>query len=515
MKTLNRFLIIFCFSFFTISMSFALDVRTSNLRVNTTTTWTTINTPSTNIITSSWLTDINIGNTKIITSTWSSNVKPMNLSNNRKYASTRMKYCDENDIIVWNRAWASCNSTYDIKWSKWMWWTNVVSDMNGWKYWKMYKKDIVCPDWYSIPTYNEFKNTVSDKTIVETMKLPAAWYWTDNWVGYSKDLIWLYYARNGYLLTTFYFKLDSFTTMESTISNDQLYSLRCVRNQNVTTEEKNSNIKATDTPKSLINRKYAATKMTICKDYDVILWDRVWASCNNEYPLAWAVFYDWEFTSPTDINWWNLWRLYLNTTKSCPAGYSVPTAVEWNDALKTEENISILKLPLAWYWYYADNKINYISKDLRWQYNQVTDNKWYMIIYKSPLRVQKANPDWKFYYSLRCIRNEKVNDDDKKLIKSNISVSFNNTLIKNLWWTSSWSTNTEDDAVFKEINKSFIEVYNIKLNDINTSINKLKTEKDKQTDPVMKQMYEDAIKKWEKIKSQYISKYKFIIDYSK
>jgi hypothetical protein len=165
-------------------------------------------------------------------------------SNQRKYASTRMVGCEENDIIMRTRVWASCNSNYDLTVSKYYTWKNSQStDMNWWNYGRLYYEEYVtCPDWYIVPKYNDFLSEFDDIEDIRTLKLPAWWYiddWDHSFV--KIDLVWAYIVSdNGGIskLQAFSFNSNHYSKSSLPYSIHDYWSLRCMRVAPATKEEK-------------------------------------------------------------------------------------------------------------------------------------------------------------------------------------------------------------------------------------------------------------------------------------
>jgi len=74
------------------------------------------------------------------------------------------------------------------------------------------------------------------------------------------------------------------------------------------------------------------------------------------------------------------------------------------------------------------------------------------------------------------------------------------------------STDPYANEKLQEINACFVDIYNSHLTNINNSIDKLITEKDKQTEEKAKNKYNRALAKLEEIKRLFILKYSRVIN---
>lgn len=168
--------------------------------------------------------------------------------NQTKHAQTKMIWCDENDIIMWNNVWASCNSDYDLNGSSYYSGSNYSStDINGWKLWRLYNpSNLTCPNWYEIPSIEDFFNSIKNLEDIKTLKLPAAWYKpTINDIYRSKNLIWSYHIKQAPVAQrpiAFYFYANSYNPNENHNGYSDYNSIRCIRTQPTTSQEKNGNL---------------------------------------------------------------------------------------------------------------------------------------------------------------------------------------------------------------------------------------------------------------------------------
>lgn len=174
-------------------------------------------------------------------------------SNERKYASTRMPGCEENDIIYWDEVWASCNSDYELTNSTYYPWINESSrDINWWEYWRLYEhNNAACPSLYRIPNIQDF-NFTDNNVFDDVLKFPAWWVYSqylwlwDNVLFGHKDQRWYYITTENYFWKFYYFNRSAnqnndlyfFWVKLSQNTKKPKWSLRCIRVAPATQEEK-------------------------------------------------------------------------------------------------------------------------------------------------------------------------------------------------------------------------------------------------------------------------------------
>lgn len=275
-----------------------------------------------------------------------------------------------------------------------------------------------------------------------------------------------------------------------------------------------------------IQRKYANTRMTGCDENDIILWAKVWASCNSNYELPNTRYYSATNSSSKDINWWNYWKLYHSESVLCPSWYNVPTETDFKNLLLNKNNISILKLPASWA--YAYNK--YQNKDLKWYY-WITWNDSKFAWFKIEPYETNIGAFWNdlAFLPIRCIRSTPATFEEKNgdlevvdngltmtgwLYQTSHGSGFNNSY----WFLKQTEELTSKDEYvnekLSEINNCFVDNYNYHLANLNSTIEKLKLEKDKQTSVNDIRKYQLAIEKLEEIKKLFIIRYGSIINLS-
>lgn len=110
----------------------------------------------------------------------------------RKYASTRFPWCEENDIIIKWKVFAACNvfsawdwdnkgthiDTYNNNWIH-------TTDENWWKYWALYPLEYIsCPSWYSIASSEDIQHM--DLEDFRYLKMTLWWYML-HWRYYNSE----------------------------------------------------------------------------------------------------------------------------------------------------------------------------------------------------------------------------------------------------------------------------------------------------------------------------------------
>lgn len=258
-----------------------------------------------------------------------------------------------------------------------------------------------------------------------------------------------------------------------------------------------------------VQRKYAETKMNGCSENDIVLWDKVWASCNGIQENQNS------YTNPrlTDINWWNLWMYYWNNSASCPAWYKIPSISDFTGNIVSLQSINYLKLPASWYYSIRNGIYSLVNSNGLYYWNdQYGQRKEFFFIpwwAWAWLRFEVQDYLFDNAISLRCIRIDPATDSEKWI---------------NTWTTnaSSWESNNPDsyksqdeyvNSKLDEIQDNFKAFYDENIKAIDTAIAKLKSEKLKVEKSIISN-YNKAITKLEELKSIFILKYKFINDYS-
>ncbi len=166
-------------------------------------------------------------------------------SDDIKYASTRMKWCTDYDIVINNQVWAACNSNYEINNKTEH--PEIELDMNGRSVWNYYgshyddveNNSVACPNGYIVPTYSDFLKAIPNETSpnIAKLKLSAGGLYSS----YSKHVS--SFDTHGYYwiraLQKKLFVLSVWSDVYDSYDNNwKLYSLRCMRVAPATQEEK-------------------------------------------------------------------------------------------------------------------------------------------------------------------------------------------------------------------------------------------------------------------------------------
>ncbi|MDD3301976.1 MAG: hypothetical protein PHN31_00330 [Candidatus Gracilibacteria bacterium] len=273
-----------------------------------------------------------------------------------------------------------------------------------------------------------------------------------------------------------------------------------------------------------VQRKYANTRMNGCNENDIILGNKVWASCNSDYELNGSLYYSGSNSESTDINGWKFGRLYSNSNIVCPNGYRVPNYFDFSDSINTLDDIRILKLPATGYKY--QNK--FTSKNTIGSYNvdwlPIQNPPTSFFFYADSYSNEQIHDGQTLINALRCIRSSDATFEEKNGDLSVVggSLSLTGTLsktssgsgLKNFSLSNYVSTDDYVNEKLGEINVCFKNSYLAHLENINNSIDKLKADKSKIKSDVNEiKKYDNAIKKLEEIKKIFINRYNNLFEY--
>ena len=256
-----------------------------------------------------------------------------------------------------------------------------------------------------------------------------------------------------------------------------------------------------------IQRKYAKTRFPRCSENDIIIWNQVWAACNETKKISQAYWPYWKATDK-DEHWWTYWLLYNREARSklCWDWYRLPTPNELKKLWKIKNVFNILKLTNK----YFDHK--FYSWYHHYYYSNDSSNDWLAIDLESwrPIHIYF----YKRWYPVRCIRNTPATAEELWQGSNSNEQNWNNNQTNN----SQGDLTSNDEYVnekLNEINECFLNTYNSHLKNIDDTIRKFRDTMNKSNDEKTKKKYEKAIKKLEEIKRLFIKKYKFILDYKK
>lgn len=170
-----------------------------------------------------------------------------------KHASTRMLGCEENDIVMWDKVRAACNSDYNSENSEYYKGKDKDSvDINWWNYGRLYQDDYAsCPALYKLPSLEEFTASVKNFNHINVLKLSAWWsllIYRGEKIYRRIDQQWVYvvsdYSRtnsDSYDRKFFQFNLNNWVIWKTDWNSAwwaSKLSLRCLRVAPATQEEK-------------------------------------------------------------------------------------------------------------------------------------------------------------------------------------------------------------------------------------------------------------------------------------